>query len=52
MQNMDQLQAQDYHQNVTEPQVTEYHTKSTHMYNSESGLAKAQRLLQHTLQVI
>ena len=24
----------DYHQNVTEPQATEYHTKSTHMYNT------------------
>jgi len=22
------------YQNVTEPQVTEYHTKSTHMYNT------------------
>jgi len=22
------------HQNVTEPQVTEYHTKSTHVYNT------------------
>ena len=25
MQNVDQLHAQDYCQNVTEPQVTEYH---------------------------
>jgi len=29
MQNMDQVHAQDYHQNVTEPQATEYHTKRT-----------------------
>jgi len=28
------------HQDVIEPQATEYHKKSTHMYtNSESGLA-------------
>jgi len=40
MQNVDQLHAQDYHQNVIEPQATEYHTKSTHTYNCESGLAK------------
>jgi len=34
MQNMDQLHAYDCYQNVTEPQATEYHTKSTHMYNT------------------
>jgi len=34
MQNVDQVHAQDYHQNVTEPQATEYHTKSTHVYNT------------------
>jgi len=32
MQNMDQVHAQDYHQNVTEPQATEYPTKRTHTY--------------------
>ena len=44
MQNMDQVHAQDYHQNVTEPQATEYHTnKYTRVQhrNRESGLAKA-----------
>ena len=34
MQNVDQVHTQDYHQNATEPQATEYHTKSTHMYNT------------------
>jgi len=34
MQNVDQLHAQDYHQNVTEPQATEYHSKGTHVYNT------------------
>jgi len=44
MQNVDQVHAQDYHQNVTEPQATEYHTKrytSVQHRNCESGLAKA-----------
>ena len=31
MQNMEQLHAHDCH---IEPQATEYHTKSTHMYNT------------------
>ena len=31
VQNVDQLHAHDCHQNVTEPQATEYHTKSTHV---------------------
>jgi len=33
MQNIDQLHGRDCYQNVTEPQATEYHTKSTHLYN-------------------
>jgi len=44
MQNVDQLHAQDYQQNVTEPQATEYHTKRytrVQHRNCESGLAKA-----------
>ena len=45
MQNfgVDQVHAQEYHQNVTEPQVTEYHKKYTRVQhrNCESGLAKA-----------
>jgi len=32
MQNVDQLHAYDCYQNVTEPQATEYHTKSTQVY--------------------
>ena len=39
---MDQVHTQDYLQNGTEPQATEYH-ESTHMYNIgtvRSGLAK------------
>jgi len=34
MQNTNQVHAQDYPQNVTEPQATEYHPKSTYMYNT------------------
>jgi len=34
VQNIDQLHAYDCHQKVTEPQVTEYHTKGTHTYNT------------------
>ena len=34
MQNVDRLHAHDCYQNVTEPQTTEYHTKSTHVYNT------------------
>jgi len=44
VQNVDQLHAHDCYQNVTELQATEYHTKSTHVYNAEtneSGLTKA-----------
>ena len=43
MQNVDQLHACDCYQNVTQPQTTEYHTKSTRVQhrNCESGLAKA-----------
>ena len=44
MQNLAQVHAQDYHQNVTEPQATEYHTKRytrVQHRNCESGLAKA-----------
>ena len=33
MQNMDQLHAYESYQNVTELRTTEYHTKSTHVYN-------------------
>ena len=56
-QNVDQLHAYDCYQNVTEPQTTEYHTKSTHMYNagtvSQAWLKHAaHRLVQHTLQVM
>jgi len=32
---MDQLHAHDCYQNVTEPQATEYHTKSTHVHTQE-----------------
>jgi len=34
MQNMEQLRARDCHHNVTEPQATEYHTKSIHIHNT------------------
>ena len=34
MQNVDQMHAEDDHQNVPEPQATEYHTKITHTYNT------------------
>ena len=55
MQNVDQVHAQDYRQNVTEPQAIEYHTKSTHVYNTgtvsqvqwrsqDTELARAQEL--------
>jgi len=30
MQNVDQVHAQDHHQNVTEPQASEYHIKKVH----------------------
>jgi len=33
MQNVEHLHAHDCHQDVTVPQATEYHTKSTHVYN-------------------
>ena len=40
MQNIEQLNAYDCHQNVTEPRTTEYRQKKSHMYmNLESGLA-------------
>jgi len=40
---VEQLHAQDCHQNVTEPQATEYCAESTHIQlgNCESGLTKA-----------
>jgi len=39
---VDQLHAYDCYQNVTEPQATEYHTKSTHAYvYNTGGLTKA-----------
>jgi len=43
MQNMDQLNAQDHHQNVTVPQATEYHSKRTHAQHRscDSSLDKA-----------
>jgi len=31
MQNMDHVHAHDCHQNMTEAQATEYHTKNAHM---------------------
>ena len=42
---MEQLHAYDCHQNVTEPQATEYHKISTHVYNTGT-------VSQHTLQVV
>jgi len=39
VQNMEQLNAYDCHQNVTEPQDTEYHRKEHVCTNCESGLA-------------
>ena len=58
-QNMEQLHAFDYHQNVAEPQATENHIKiytCVHS-NCESGLViiykhAAHRLVQHWLQVV
>jgi len=38
---MEQLIAYDCHQNVTEPQATEYHKKSTHMYTNCEWIYKA-----------
>jgi len=34
VQNMEQLHAHDCPQNVTEPQATEYHTKTTLVHNT------------------
>ena len=40
VENMEQLNAYNCHQNVTEPQATEYHKKGTHVYtNCGSGLS-------------
>jgi len=53
MQNVDQVHAQDYHQNVTESQATEYHTKCTHVYNTGTVSKHAAHwLVQHILQVM
>ena len=45
VQKVYQLHSYDCYRNVTEPQANEYHTKSTHMYNTgtvgHAGLAKA-----------
>ena len=34
VQNVEQLHVHDCYQNVSEPQAREYHTKSTHIYNT------------------
>ena len=45
VQNVDQFHAHDCHQNVTESQATEYHTKGSYTHaqhrNCESSLAEA-----------
>jgi len=47
---MDQLHEHDCHQNVTEPQATEHHIKSTHLAIIQSMLQTG-CMVQHTLHV-